>query len=83
MTQSNQITPARPLQARKRTGAHLALVHDSGAEVAFPAPYTADWARRLARAAGMSPAETWRFVSWICSFREHFAPPRSDFRVVR
>jgi hypothetical protein len=38
MTQSNQITPARPLQAHKRSGTYLALVHDSGAEAVSPAP---------------------------------------------
>jgi hypothetical protein len=82
MTQSNQITPARPLQARKRAGTYLALAHDSGAEAASPAPYTAEWARRLATVAGMTPAETRYFVSWICSAREHLAP-RADLRVVR
>jgi hypothetical protein len=83
MTQSNQITLARPLQARKHVGTHLALVRDSGPESALPAPYTAEWARCLAKVVGMEPAETWSFVSWVCSFREGFASPRPDLRVVR
>jgi hypothetical protein len=82
MTQSNQITPARYVPARERAGTYLALVHDSGAEAASPAPYTAEWARRLAGAAGMPSAEARYFVPWICSFREHSAP-RPDLRVVR
>jgi hypothetical protein len=83
VNQSNQITAARPLQARKRAGTHLALVRDSGPESALPAPYTAEWARCLAKVVGMEPAETWSFVSWVRSFREDFTSPRPDLRVIQ
>ena len=55
MNQSNQITAVPLRQAHSRPAAHLTVV--PGTQSEFPAPFTAGWARRFAKAVGMPPAE--------------------------
>ena len=81
MNQSNQITAVPLRQANPLPAAHLTVV--PGAQSEFPAPFTAGWARRLAKAVGMPPAEIPHFTAWVCSFQESLAPSRPPLRVVQ
>jgi hypothetical protein len=83
VNQSKQITAVPLRQAHSSPAAHLALVHDNSMQSARPAPYTAEWARAVARACGESAAETRRFVAWVCSLQGTPVPSRSHLRVVR